>query len=100
MSNNDQEKWVEAVFQSMKGSRRATPSPELFSKIQSQIEDSKSKVVPLYPWRYVAAAVAVLFVNATALIYYNQPEEVSSDSMVVAEDGYGQPLISSYQIYE
>lgn len=99
MSNKDQEKWVEEVFQSMKGSQRAKPSPELFSRIQGQIEGSKSNIVPLYPWRYVAAAVVIVFFNVTALFYYNQPEEVSSGNVMVA-DVYSQSLISSYQIYE
>lgn len=98
--NDDKEKWMEEVFQSMKGSRRAKPRPELFAKIEGQIAVSKGKVIPLRQWKYAAAVAAlVLFVNVKALLYSNQNDEVFNDDAVVA-DVYNQPLISSYQIYE
>lgn len=96
----DKEKWMEAVFQSMKSSQRAKPRPELLAKIEDRIKDSTSKVIPLHQWRYAAAAaVLILFANTSALLFYNQYEEVPVAEAVVA-DAYSQSLISNYQIYE
>ena len=97
--NDDKEKWIEEVFQSMKGSQRAKPSAALFTAIEDRITVSKNKVVPLHPWWYAAAAAIVIFVNATAVFFYNQQGEVSSENSGVTE-AYSQPLISTYQIYE
>ena len=98
--NDEKEKWMDEVFESMKGSQRAKPGPELFAKIESQIEISTGKIIPLQQWRYAAAAaVLVLLVNATVLLYYNQHDGVAYEDVAVV-DTYRQPLISNYQIYE
>lgn len=98
--NDKKEKWAEEVFQSMKGSQRAKPRPELYVKIENQIAFSKANVVPLYQWRYyAAAAVLILLVNTTALIYFNQNKQVNDENVAIM-DTYNQSLISSYQIYE
>jgi hypothetical protein len=98
--NDEREKWMEDVFQSMKGSRRATPGPELFAKIEGQIEASNGKIIPMPQWRYAAAAAAlVLVVNVTALVYYNQNAGITQEEVAVASV-YSESLISNYQIYE
>ena len=98
--NDEKEKRMEEVFQSMKGSHRAKPSPELFAKIESQIEVSKGKLIPLHQWKYAAAAAAlVLFINVTALLYYDQHAGVANEDVAVV-DTYSESLISTYQIYE
>ncbi|MBK8500901.1 MAG: hypothetical protein IPL46_01125 [Saprospiraceae bacterium] len=85
---------------SMKGSQRAKPPTGLFTKIEDQITVSKAKVVPMFQWRYAAAAAAlVLMVNTSALLYYNQLDQLSYDE-TTAVDAYGQALISTYQIYK
>lgn len=100
MMNDEKEKWTEEVFQSMKGSQKARPRPELFAKIEDKIAASKNKEIPLHQWRYaVAAAVIILLLNTTALLYYNQHNELSYENAVVA-DAYTESLISNYQIYE
>ncbi len=98
--NDEKEKWMEEVFQSMKGSQRAKPGPELFAKIEDQISFPKAKVVSMAQWRYAAAAaVLVLFLNTTTLLHYKQLDKVSYENTAVA-DSYGQALITTYQIYE
>jgi len=97
--NNEKEKWMEDVFQSMKGSKRAKPNPELFAKIKGQINASEAKVIPLYQWRSAAAAaVLLLFMNVATLRHYHQQDEGNYQDVAVA-DMYGESLISSYQIY-
>lgn len=97
--SDEQEKWMEEVFHSMKGSQRAKPEPVLFTRIEDQITASKHTVISLRQWRYaVAAAAMVLLVNAAALLYYNQYTPVSQEEVLLL-DVYGESLISNYQIY-
>lgn len=98
--NDEKEKWIEDVFQSMKGSQRAKPSPELFANIQNRIAPAEAKLVPIYQWKSaVAAAAMILFVNITVLFYYHQQEGLSYEDTSVA-DAYHEALISTYQIYK
>ncbi|MBQ4821886.1 hypothetical protein [Aquimarina sp. MMG016] len=97
--NDSKKKWMEDVFQSMKGSQRAKPQQELFAKINNQFKLEKTEVVPLHQWRYTAAvAIFLLLMNSTALIYYNLNRQVDYD-YATFEDTYKESLISSYQIY-
>ncbi len=98
--STEKEKWMDEVFESMKGSQRARPSPELFAKIEGKIVPAKGKLIPIQQWRYaVAAAVLVLLVNSAAMLYYNQQDGVAYED-VAAVDTYSQPLITNYKIYE
>lgn len=98
--NKEKEQWMEEVFQSMKGSQRATPRPELFAKIETKITGLETKVVSLYQWKSAAAiAVLILFLNVTTLLYYHQNALVSYEETVDLE-AYNQSFISTYQIYE
>jgi len=98
--NDEEEKWMEEVFQSMKGSERAVPRLDLFAKIEEEIAASNTKVVPIRQLRYAAAVAAILlFVNGIALINYNQNSQTSYGDTMVSDD-YSQSLISTYQIYE
>lgn len=98
--NDEKEKWMETVFQSMKGSQRAKPRPDLFAKIQSRIGVVDAKIVPLRQWRYAAAAaVLLLLMNTSVLVYFSQQIQVNYEDIAVV-DTYNQSLISSYQIYE
>lgn len=98
--DNEKEKWIADVFESMKGNQRAKPAPELFAKIESEINSSTAKVIPIRQWRYAAAAAAlVLFVNVSALFYYQQNSGLAYEDVAVG-DTYNQPLISDYQIYK
>lgn len=98
--NDEKEKWMEDVFQSMKGSQRAKPRPDLLVKIQNRIGVVDAKIVPLRQWRYVtAAAILLLLIDMSALVYFSQHNQVNYEDVAVV-DTYNQSLISSYQIYE
>ncbi|GAB5554838.1 MAG: hypothetical protein Sapg2KO_44290 [Saprospiraceae bacterium] len=98
--NDEKEKWMEEVLQSMKGIQRAKPMPELLTKIENQIASSKMEVVHLRQLRYVAAIIVLLlFVDTIALVYDNQNQQPNNEDVAVM-DTYNQSLISSYQIYE
>lgn len=97
---SDKEKWMEDVFESMKGSQRARPQPELLEKIMKNIDAPEAKVVPMYQWRIVAAAAVLLLVlNIFALNHYTQ-NSVSSSGELAVEDASSQLIISNYKIYE
>lgn len=97
---NEKEKWMEEVFQSMKGSQRAKPSAELFAHIQNRIANPEAKPVPMYQWKSaLAAAAVILLINITALFYYSQQEGLFYENTSVT-DAYHESFISTYQIYE
>ncbi|MEZ4850474.1 MAG: hypothetical protein R3B93_18055 [Bacteroidia bacterium] len=97
---DEKEKWIEDVFQSMKGSKKAQPRPELLAKIEDQITDSREKVIPMRQWKYAAAAaVVIIFMNVSALLYYNQTAKGTYEDVAAAEV-YSKSLISNYKIYE
>lgn len=98
--DEEKEKWMENVLNSMSGSQRAKPRPELLKKIQSKIGASETKVVPLRQWKYaVAAAILILLMNTITWVYVNQPNPIRNESVTVV-DTYNQTLIRSFQIYE
>lgn len=100
MKKNDKEKWIEDVFDSMKGSQRAKPDSGLFAKIEGQIDAPEAKIIPMRQWNYAAAAaVLVLILNVFAMRQYTQNNELNANEMVVS-DVSGQSLISNYKIYE
>ncbi len=99
MSGED-ERWMDEVFESMKGSQRAKPKAALFAKIEDQLNAPKDTGLPIQQWRAVAAAAVLVFcTNAAALAFYDQGHEPPFEDVVV-QDAYDQPLVSSYQIYE
>lgn len=96
----EKQQWVDGVFQSMKGSSKATPNPALFSLIEQQIEFSQAETIPKKQWRFaVAAAILVLIMNVSALILYEQ-DDISSNGISKSDTMYSSSLISNYQIYE
>lgn len=95
----DQHDWTEEVLQSMKGSHRAKPGPDLFLKIKNQIKIDEAKVISIAQWKWAAAvAVMILFINITALVVYNRSETITEDYAVI--NTYGEPLLTTYQIFE
>lgn len=98
--STEEEKWMEEVFDSMKGSQRAQPGPELFGKIKKQLDGADEKIIPLRQWRYAAAVAAiVLLANVATLFTYQRHNDMPGEGFVMT-DNYSQSLISSYQIYE
>ncbi|WP_299602008.1 hypothetical protein [uncultured Aquimarina sp.] len=97
--DEEKEKWVEAIFQSMKDSRRASPKPELLSKINKQIHFEQVDFVPFTKLRYgLVAAIFVLLVNSIALVYYVQNQQLNHKERTFM-NVYNESLINSYQIY-
>lgn len=95
----DKEKWMNDVLDSVQGSRRAKPHPELFAKIEAAVYAPQSKVIPIRQWRlFAAAAVCLLMLNIFALRKYAQ-SNVSAKEWLV-ENSVEETIISTYQLYE
>ncbi len=99
MMENDKEKWIEEVFESIQGSKRAKPSPGLFAKIEAQIDNPDAVIIPMFQRRVAAAAaILLLALNVFALRQYMQQDSVLSNESVAMEMP-NQQLISNYNIY-
>ncbi|MFK7809209.1 MAG: hypothetical protein AB8F74_15505 [Saprospiraceae bacterium] len=97
---DDKEKWIDEVLGSIKGSERAKPQSELFSKIEDALNDQEVKVIPMSQWGYsVAAAVLVLLLNIAVLKQYVQSNNANI-SEIVTDDNSSQSLVSNYKIYD
>lgn len=93
-------KWIEDVFLSMQGSQRAKPNPELFAKIESQINNSLAKTSSMISWRYAAAAVIIiLFINIFAVSQINR-QNLETTSFNQNNPALETRLISNYKLYE
>jgi len=98
--SDDKEKEIEAIFNSMKDSKRAKPSPELYGKIHKQIFTRSTKVISITQLKkYAAAACFILLLNTIALYSYNL-QKGTAEQDVAAVDNYQESLITSYEIYE
>ena len=96
--DKSKEKWLQDVFTSMQGSQRAMPNPELLAKINTQFNDQNAIISFWHHWKYASiAAVFVLFINSTALIYYTKYKAKTEN--IASLNAYNKSLISSYQIY-
>ena len=95
----DKEKWIDEVFDSIKGSQRAVPVDGLFAKIENRIDHSEAKVISIQQWSVAAAvAVGLLFLNAVAIYRYTKSEIHGTSLTMEKVDQQG--LISNYKIYE
>lgn len=92
-------KWKDDILHSMKGSHRATPNPALFAKIEQQLSTSSAKVISVYQWRnYAAAMILILLMNTVVLFLFNQNMKLPTNDLAAAKL-YNEPLITSFQIY-
>ena len=95
----DEDKWIEDVLGSTKGSQRAQPSSDLFSKIEQGIRGGETKVIPLFVRRIsAAAAVAILVINGFAIRQIAQSNDKASNALVNTESET--VLLSNFEIYE
>jgi len=93
-------KWIEDVFQSMNGSRKAKVNPALFAKIEDRISASEIEIIPVFGWKqYAAAAVIILAMNTITMINYSKSIK-SNDQDIVAIGSNNQALMTTYQIYK
>jgi hypothetical protein len=92
------DKWVEDVFNSMKGSNQVEVPDYLLKKIEEEIAQSEPKIIPLFKWKYAAAAAIIIAINLlSSFIYIEKFEKSYSESN--NSEIYDQSLISTYQIY-
>ncbi len=97
---NNQEKWVNEVVESMKGSQRAKPAPELLGKITHQLFDQKAKVLSIRQWRIIAiAATLILALNILAISQLSSNNKAVNTQMAEKNSGQ-QDIISNYKLYE
>lgn len=97
MSTKD--KRFDNILNSMQGSQRAKPRPELFDAIQRKIRQPKVKILPMYQLR-AAAAVGLLLLTLNVYAFRSLfLNEATQDSGLVME-GNDESLISNYQIYD
>lgn len=96
---NDNNKRFDAILNSMKGSRKAKPTHDLFDRIEQNLDESPHNVFQLFSWKYaVASAALILFVNIFAIhqIYSSKDKLANTDEQ--AYTAY--TLLSNYKIYE
>jgi hypothetical protein len=100
MENMDKEKWMDAILQSMRGSHRAKPRPELFAKIENQFYDPAAKVIPVFKLRVAAAAALFLLIfNVFSMRQYAQnAQSDTAENLIESESD--QQLISNFNLYK
>jgi hypothetical protein len=95
---DEREKWVDEVMNSLQGMRAAEPPADLFEAIQTGINKPKAKVIPLRQLRWsIAIAAVLLLLNVIAIRSYANNKD---DGFASLEEFGGSPLVSDYKIYE
>lgn len=96
---NDKEKWIDEVFDSVKGSHRARPNPDLLIAIEDQL-DLQIRTISPWQWRLSAAAACLLLaLNFFSIRHYLQ-NSGSQNLELVSETVHEQALISNYKLYD
>lgn len=96
---NNKEKYITEVFDSLKGSKRAKPNPNLFAKIENRIFGEEAKIIPITQWRMAAAAaVVILAMNIFAIQNFSQNNQKGTGGIITEESN--QVLISNYNLYD
>lgn len=97
---DNKEKWIEDIFNSLEGSKRAKPNFDLFARIEAEIENIDTKVIPLRQVRMMAAAAIVLLtLNMGVFLQYTQSQEANNENEVI-ETIDQSSLISDYKLYD
>lgn len=96
----ENEKWLNDVLTSMKGSARAVPPTDLYARIEGRIGQKHARIIPLRQLRLAGvAACFLILVNAFAIYYDVQGAGVEMSGQLVEDldlPQYG----TNYQIYE
>lgn len=88
------EHWSEEVMDSLTGIQRATPRPDLYDEIYSQIHlPEMVKIIPLQNLKWVAAAAALLI--SINLLAINHPYDENQQG----EEELEWSLVNDYSIY-
>ncbi|MGB1243584.1 MAG: hypothetical protein ACPG49_13735, partial [Chitinophagales bacterium] len=76
------------------------PNFDLFAKIEAEIDDIDTKMIPLRQVRMMAAAAIVLLsLNIGIVLQYSQNQQVSNENRLT-EITDQTSLISDYKLYE
>jgi hypothetical protein len=67
-------KWIENIVNSTNGIMKVSPNEELFSKIQSKINDQKP-VETYVKWLVAASIVVIITLNTTVLTQKRNPNK-------------------------
>ena len=97
---NDKEKWIGEVFNSMQGSRRAKPAPDLFAKIESRLQAPEARIIPMMQIKIAAVAAVLLLVLNTIVLQEIVTTNQEKTSQALEEYQGDHSLISNYKIYE
>lgn len=92
----EDDQWVEEIFLSAIQKKDIHPNPELFAKIEANID----KITPIRLWKFMAAAaVLLLLVNLVALkTAYSSSQ---SDPYSIEESfTSSMPIQSNYKLYD
>ena len=96
--NDNKEKWIQDVFDSLEGSKRATPPSHLLSKIEQNLVAPEAKIIPMSNYRIaVAAAVVLLVMNVFVMYQYAQ---TSTNSFPESMTDNTESLITDYKLYD
>ena len=98
MSKNESD-YIEDIIHSMEGSERAKPDPGLMEKIHEKIHDNHAGIQLSQLRKYAAAAIFILALNASTLIFLNHKSE-SKSKVVGTNDQHQDALIQSFQLYD
>lgn len=98
MKKNDKETWIEDVFHSTKGGKRAKPSDDLFGKILNKIDAPDAQIIPLFQLRVVAAAAVILLILNIAILRQSIQND-NSDSNEWVTENTEESVISNFNLY-
>jgi hypothetical protein len=76
----EKDKWIENVLNSTDGITKVSPNDQLFSKIQSRINDQKP-VETYVKWLVAASIVVLLSLNTTYLIQKNNTTKQNNNNI-------------------
>ena len=98
MMQDEQNKWVDEVMNSLQGMRAAEPPADLFETIEARIDGAGAKVISLQQMRWgIAIAAVLLLFNFIAIRSYTVN---NNDGYAYTESYEGSQLVSDYKIYE
>lgn len=97
MKNEKQQ--FDAILNSMKGSQRAKPRPDLLAQIQNKIQQPVVKVLTISQIRRIAA-VGLLLMTLNVYVFSSlYSNNALNEKELVLQDSE-ESLISNFQIYE
>lgn len=97
---DDLENWIDNAFDSLKGSKKASPDPGLLARIEAGLGTQEAKTIPVVQWRLAAVAAAVLLLlNIWAVSGYISSDQTRSDGSGWEAESDRQ-LISNYRLYD